>query len=74
MMPDIEKVKQGLRCCVVRHPDDKVRCAECPYNDPIAYCLNRLKNDALQAVEALSVALGATTSTELDDNETEGNT
>lgn len=53
-MPDIGKTKQGLRCCIVRHTDDKVRCTECPYRDPSTYCLNRLKNDALEAIEALS--------------------
>ena len=66
-MPDIEKVKQGLRCCIVRHPDDKMRCSECPYRDPTSYCLNRLKNDALQAIEALSDALDAMTGGECEE-------
>ena len=60
-MPDIEKVKQGLRSCIVRHPDDKMRCPECPYRDPASYCLNRLKNDALEVIETLSAALDAMT-------------
>ena len=50
-MPDREKVKAALRCCIVRHPDDKMRCRECPYNDPNTYCLNRLKIDALAALD-----------------------
>jgi len=54
-MPDIEKVKQGLRCCIVRHPDDKMRCSECPYRDPTTYCLNRLKHDALDALDEMTV-------------------
>lgn len=60
-MPDIEKVKKGLKCCIVRDPDDKVRCPECPYRDPTAYCLNRLKHDALEVIEALSDALDKAT-------------
>lgn len=50
-MPDREKVKAALRCCIVRDPDDKMRCTDCPYRDPNAYCLNRLKHDALAALE-----------------------
>ena len=51
-MPDREKVKAALRCCIVRNPDDKMRCPECPYRDPGTFCLNRLKIDALALLEA----------------------
>lgn len=43
-MPDLDMTIQGLQCCVMRDPDDKPRCAECPYE---GNCLNRLKHDAL---------------------------
>ena len=44
MTRDREKVVKGLECCILRHPDDKARCEECPYESA---CCNRLKNDAL---------------------------
>lgn len=47
-----EKVIKGLECCIVREPDDNVRCGECPYNEPNTYCLNRLKMDALGLLDA----------------------
>lgn len=50
-MFDREKVKAALRCCIVRNPDDKMRCSECPYRDPGTYCLNRLKIDALSLLD-----------------------
>lgn len=43
-MPDLNMTIQGLQCCVMRDPDDRPRCAECPYE---GNCLNRLKHDAL---------------------------
>ena len=43
-MPDIATVIRGLECCVLRDPDDRPRCGECPYD---GNCLNRLKHDAL---------------------------
>ena len=46
-----EKAIAGLKCCIVRNPDDKMRCTECPYRDPGTYCLNRLKMDALALLE-----------------------
>ena len=47
-MTDMEKVIKGLECCIIRNPDDKPRCDECPYKYPIkCNCLNRLKIDAL---------------------------
>lgn len=55
-MPDREKVKAGLRCCIVRNPDDKMRCPECPYRDPGTYCLNRLKIDALALLDEDTVS------------------
>lgn len=42
------KVVAGLKCCIVRNPDDRPNCVECPYRDPTTYCLNRLKMDALE--------------------------
>lgn len=45
-----EKAIKGLECCIMRNPDDKLRCRECPYREPDGYCLNRLKNDALEAL------------------------
>ena len=48
-MPDVKKVIKGLECCIIRHPDDKARCDECPYES--AYC-NRLKMDALSLLKA----------------------
>lgn len=50
-MPDREKVKAALRCCIVRKPGDKMRCPECSYRDPGTYCLNRLKIDALALLD-----------------------
>ncbi len=47
-----EKVIKGLECCIVREPDDNVRCGECPYNEPNTYCQNRLKMDALGLIDA----------------------
>jgi len=50
-MADKEKVIQGLKCCIVRDPDDRMHCPDCPYRDPGTYCLNRLKMDALVLLE-----------------------
>lgn len=51
-MPEMEKVIAGLECCIMRDPDDKLRCTECPYKYPVdAYCLNRLKTDALELLK-----------------------
>ena len=44
-----EKVIKGLECCIIRHPDDKARCDECPYESA---CCNRLKIDALALLKA----------------------
>lgn len=50
-----EEVKTALRCCIVRDPDDKMRCTECPYRFPLdSYCLNRLKMDALALLYTLT--------------------
>lgn len=51
-MVDREKVINGLECCILRDPDDKMRCGECPYNESDTYCLNRLKMDALALFKA----------------------
>ena len=48
-MPDREKAIKGLECCIIRHPDDKPRCDECPYESA---CCNRLKYDALELLKA----------------------
>ena len=47
-----EEVIAALKCCIVKDPDDKMRCTECPYRDQASYCLNRLKIDALALLEA----------------------
>lgn len=49
-----EKVIKGLECCIIRHPDDKARCDECPYESA---CCNRLKNDALALLKAREAAV-----------------
>lgn len=50
-MPDREKVMKGLECCIVRDPDAKRNCVECPYNHEgiitNAPCANGLMADAL---------------------------
>ena len=51
-MKTIEEVIKGLECCILRDPDDKMRCSECPYNEHDTYCLNRLKMDALALFKA----------------------
>ncbi len=33
---ELDKVIKGLECCIQRHPDDVLRCTECPYKDPTA--------------------------------------
>ena len=58
----IDEVKKGLECCIVRDPDDRRRCPECPYRDPEAYCANRLMADALGTIETLSETIDALTS------------
>ena len=50
-MDKLAKVIQGLKCCIMRNPDDKMRCTECPYRFPVeANCLNRLKMDTLEVL------------------------
>lgn len=66
-----EDVKKGLRCCIVRNPDERRKCPECPYRDPEAYCTNRLMNDALTTIEMLSGALDALTEAECSECEIE---
>lgn len=47
-----EKVTKGFECCVLRNPDDKPRCDECPYKYPIeSNCVNRLKINALELLK-----------------------
>ena len=46
-----KQVVEALTCCIMRNPDDKLRCTECPYKFPVdANCLNRLKMDALEVL------------------------
>ena len=52
---------KGLECCVVRDPDDRRRCPDCPYRDPEVYCANRLMADALATIETLSESVDALT-------------
>lgn len=52
-------MKKALACCIVRDPDDRRRCPDCPYRDPEAYCANRLMADALTSIETLSTQLEA---------------
>ena len=68
----IDDVKKALACCIVRDPDDKMRCTECPYRDPGTYCLNRLKTDALETIEMLDAALEAVTGDDCETCEIEG--
>lgn len=41
-----DEVIKALSCCVLRDPDDRPRCGDCPYPSGSA-CSNRLKADAL---------------------------
>lgn len=41
-----DEVIKALSCCVLRAPDDRPRCGDCPYPTGSA-CSNRLKADAL---------------------------
>ncbi len=49
----LDRVRNGLECCVLRDPDDHLRCGECPYN-PHAIsnepCANGLKFNALALI------------------------
>lgn len=44
----LNRAVKGLSCCILRDPDDKPRCTECPYDGA---CGNRLKQDALYLLE-----------------------
>lgn len=50
-MTEWEKVVRGLECCIVRDPDAKRNCVECPYNHEgiitNAPCANGLMTDVL---------------------------
>ena len=50
----IDEVKKALLCCIVRNPDERRTCPDCPYRDPEAYCANRLMADALEAIVTLA--------------------
>ena len=69
----IDEVKKALMCCIVRNPDERRTCPDCPYRDPEAYCANRLKVDALEAivtlgeeVDTLSASIDALTAGECE--------
>ena len=59
-MDKLENVIKGLECCILRNPDDKARCNDCPYE---GNCVNRLKMDALELLKprvlTLDEALGS---------------
>lgn len=45
------QVVDALKCCIMRDPDDVLRCTQCSYRFPFdANCLNRLKMDALEVL------------------------
>lgn len=55
-MTDREKVIKGLECCVLRDPDDKRRCDDCPYRHPDGVitnspCVNGLMGNALSLLK-----------------------
>ena len=56
-MPDLDTAIQGLECCVIRDPEDKARCIECPYD---GNCLNRLKYDALLLLKEIQKRISQT--------------
>lgn len=45
----LDRVRDGLECCIMRDPDDKLTCDICPYD---GRCTNRLKIDALALINA----------------------
>ena len=47
-----DEIKQALRCCIVKDPDDNKRCPECPLRDPAIYCVNRLLIDIQTMLDA----------------------
>lgn len=63
----IDEVKKALMCCIVRNPDERRTCPECPYRDPEAYCANRLMVDALKTIEMLSETIDALTGGECEE-------
>ena len=55
-MPDIEKVKQGLRCCQVDKYGDLGNCAICPYNRvsiAVQECRTALNKDVLELIREM---------------------
>ena len=50
----IDEVKKALACCIVRNPDERRTCPDCPYRDPEAYCAIRMMVDALEVIVTLS--------------------
>lgn len=53
-----DKVVCGLECCILRDPDDKARCSQCPFHGE-GYCLNRLKYSALHLLKPRLLTLEA---------------
>ena len=66
-MVDIEKLKNGLRCCIVRHMGDDRRCPECPYRDPTTDCTNVMHRDVLEAFDELTELLDVLTSDDCEE-------
>ena len=62
-MDNMEKAIKGLECCVLRDPDDKSRCEQCPYDGA---CLNRLKHDALVLLKSQEQELRYRTSRKVE--------
>ena len=58
-MIDIEKCREGLRCCWNLTKEENsvlCRCSECPYNDgkgTTAYCHAKLMEDARLIVDSI---------------------
>ena len=55
-MPDIEKVKQGLRCCQVDKYGDLENCDICPYNRVsicVQDCRTALNKDVLKILREM---------------------
>lgn len=71
-MVDIEKLKQGLHCCIVQHMGDARRCPECPYRDPTTDCTNVMHRDVLEAFDELTELLDVLTSDECEECKIDG--
>ena len=50
-----EEVLTAIDCHILRNPDDKFRCPDCPYRDPSIFCMNRLLQDVRQLLDPQEV-------------------